>query len=185
MGSSRKITCGFADQRHCQVETAPHATGVGRSRLPGDITEVEPVEQVADAALSVGAGHMVQVCHQPQVLLAGEQVVHRRELACDADRATNRIGVAGQVVTCDQCLPAVGADQRGQDLHHRGLPGAVGAEQREHGALRNVEVDAVEHHVGAERLAQPGDGDSRLKFCDNHGSRPSEDAEREVMRVGS
>ena len=54
-------------------------------------------------------------------------------------------------------LAAVGADQRGQDLHHGGLAGAVGAEQREDRPLGDGQVDAVEHHLVAVRLAQPGD----------------------------
>ena len=97
---------------------------------------------------------MVQVRHQQQVLLAGEQVVHRRELAGDADRGADRIGLTGQVVAGNPHLATIGADERGQDLHDRGLAGAIGAEQREDRSRSHVQVDAVEHHVVAERFAQ-------------------------------
>ena len=40
------------------------------------------------------AAEVVQVGHQDQVLLAGEQVVDGRELAGDADRGADRVGVA-------------------------------------------------------------------------------------------
>jgi hypothetical protein len=100
---------------------------------------------------------MVQVRHQDQVLLAGEQVVDRRELAGEADRGAHRVGIGRQVVAGDADLAAVGADQGGQDVHHGGFPGAVGAEQREDRPLGDGEVDVIEHYLVAKRLPQPGD----------------------------
>ena len=93
---------------------------------------------------------MAQVSHQDQVLFAGEQLVHRRELAGDADRRAHRIRVVGNIVTGDAQLPGVGADQGGQDLHHGGLAGAVGAEQRKDRPLGDLQVDAVENDLVAE-----------------------------------
>ena len=43
-----------ADQRHRQVEPAPHAAGVGRDRLPGRVGQVEPLEQLGGAAPALG-----------------------------------------------------------------------------------------------------------------------------------
>ncbi len=63
-------------------------------------------------------------------------------------------GSRGQIVPGDAHLAAIGGDERGEDLHHRGLAGAVGAEQREDRPRGHVQVDAVEHHVVTERLAQ-------------------------------
>ncbi len=74
---------------------------------------------------------MVQTCHQEQVLLAGEQVVYRRELAGDADRSANRLRLPGQVVAGNPHLATISADERGQDLNHRGLACAIGTQQRE------------------------------------------------------
>src|SRR5258708_237301 len=61
----------------------------------------------------------------------------------------------------DPHLATVSADQRGQNLHRGGLAGAVGAEQGEDRSLRNVQIDAVEHNLVAERLSQPGSRDRR------------------------
>jgi len=114
---------------------------------------------------------VAQVGHQEQVLLAGEEVVDGGELAGDADHLAHRVRVAGHVMARDPHLAAVGAvgaDQGGQDVHRGGLAGAVGAEQREDGSLRNVQVDAVQHDLIAERLAQLGCLDRRLGSGGGH-----------------
>jgi hypothetical protein len=105
---------------------------------------------------------VVQVRHQAQVLLAGEEVVHRRELAGHADRGAYRIRFLDWIVARDPHLATVGADQRRKDLNRRGLAGAVGAEQREDRPLWNVQVDAVEDNLVAIRLAQPDCRDRRV-----------------------
>jgi hypothetical protein len=74
---------------------------------------------------------VVQVRHQDQVLLAGEQAVHRRELTGDSDRGADRIGLPSQIVAGDGRLTAVGADQRGQNLHRGGLPAPLGPSNEE------------------------------------------------------
>jgi hypothetical protein len=102
-----------------------------------------------------------QISHQPQVLLAGEQVVHRGELAGDADRGADRGWVASQVVPGHLDLPAVRRDQRGQYPDHGRLASPVRPEQREHGPAGHCQVDVIEHDLLAERLAQPGHRDAR------------------------
>ena len=143
-----------AHERHRQVEPAAHAAGVGGGRPVGGVAEVEAVEQLGGAPAARGAAEVVQVGHQDQVLAPGEQVVDGRELPGHADRGAHAVGVGGDVVAGDGQLAGVGADQRREDLDHRGLAGAVGAEQGEDRPLGDVEVDVVEHEVVAERLAQ-------------------------------
>ena len=167
---------GAADQGHRQVEPAPHAPGVGGGRLARRAGEVETVEQLGGAAPPGAASQVMQVGHQPQVLLTGEQTVHGRELAGDPDRGAHRIGIAGQVVARHVDLATVGGQQRGQDLHHGGLACAVGAEQREHRPLGHGEVDAVQHDEPGKRLLHPGGGDRqprRGSGGDGHGHSPS------------
>jgi hypothetical protein len=147
---------GVADQRHREVEPAPHATGVGGGRLLGRVDQVEPFEQFGGAPPAFGPAEMVQVRHEDEVLLTGEELVDGGVLAGDADRGAYRVGVTGQVMARDAYLAAVGADERGQDLHHGGLARAVGAEQREDRSLGDLQIDAVEHDLVAVRLAQPG-----------------------------
>jgi hypothetical protein len=80
---------------------------------------------------------VVQVGHQQQVLLAGEQVVDRGELAGDADRGAHRVGSVATSWPATRTSPP-SADQRGQDLHRGGLAGAVRAEQGEDRARGDV-----------------------------------------------
>ena len=90
-----------ADEGHRQVEPAAHAARVRRGRLAGGVDEVEPLEQLRDAPAALLLAEMAQVGHQAEVLLAGEQLVDRRELAGDADEAADRVGLAGDVVAGD------------------------------------------------------------------------------------
>jgi len=149
----------LTDQGHREVEPTPHAAGVGGRLLPGVRGQVEAVEQRRGTAPAVAAAQVVQVRHQPHVLLAGQQIVHRRELAGDADRGADRIGLGGYVMPGHPDLPAVRADQGGQDLHGGGLAGAVRAEQGKDRPLGHGQVDAVEDRRAAERFPQPGHGD--------------------------
>ena len=129
--------------------------------MPRGVGQVELVQQLGGAAAARGPAQVVQVGHEEQVLLAGEQAVDGGELAGDADRGPDGVRVGGQVVAGDADLAGVGGDQGGQDLDGGGLAGAVGAEQREDRALGDGQVDAVEHDLVAVGLAQPGGGDGR------------------------
>jgi hypothetical protein len=62
-----------ADQGHRQVEPAPHAPGIGDGRVAAHVGQVEPVQQLAGAAAAGTAVQVVEVRHQHDVLLAGEQ----------------------------------------------------------------------------------------------------------------
>ena len=104
---------GVADQGHRQIESAPHAPRVGGGRLPGRVDQIEAVEQGSRAKPPFRSAQVVQVCHQEQVLLAGEQVIHRRELAGDADRGANRVRLVGQVVAGNPRLASIGTDECG------------------------------------------------------------------------
>jgi hypothetical protein len=162
-----------ADQGHRQVEPPLHPAGVGAGRLPAGVGQVELVEQLGRAPPAPAPAQVAQVGHQGQVLGAGEQLVHRGELAGDPDRGTHRVRVPGHVMAADAHLAAVGADQGRQDVHRGGLAGAVGAEQREDRPLGNVQVDAVQHELVAERLAQPGRPDRRPRSGGGRGHAPS------------
>jgi hypothetical protein len=55
---------------------------------------------------------VLQIRDQDQVLPAGEQVVHRRELPGYPDRRADRVGVPGHVMAGDTHVATVGGDQR-------------------------------------------------------------------------
>jgi hypothetical protein len=113
---------------------------------------------------------VVQGRHEAEVLGAGEQVVDRGHLAGHADRRPHLLRVRGHVVPGDDRGAAVRRQQRGQDADDRGLPGAVRAEQRGDRAPLDGEVDAVEHDLVAEGLAQAAYRDRGI--CGRHGGTP-------------
>jgi hypothetical protein len=70
------------------------------------------------------------------------------------DRGADRVGLPSDVMAGDAHVTAVGGDQRREDLDGGGLAGTVGAEQREDRALGDSQIDAVEHDLVPEALAE-------------------------------
>ena len=161
VGSSRKMIRGSPTRRHREVEPAAHAAGVGRGRARRRVDQVEAVEQLRGAPAALRAAEVVQVGHQDQVLLAREQVVDGRELAGDADRGAHRVGILGP-----RSWPATRSSPASAPIRVERiwtivvLPAPLGPSSAKIGALGDVEVDAVEHDVVAEGLAQAGGGDA-------------------------
>src|SRR6202044_886525 len=91
----------IAEQGHGEVETTLHAARIGGHGLAGGVEEVEAIEQLAYPSPARIPTEVAEVGHQPQVLLAGEEVVHGGELSGDADGAPNTVRVGGQVVASD------------------------------------------------------------------------------------
>ena len=81
-----------------------------------------------------------------------EQVVDGGLLGGEADRGADGVRVVDDVVSGDAGGAAVGREQRGEDPDGRRLAGAVRAEQREHLAGLDGEVEPVEDARRAERL---------------------------------
>ena len=155
---------GLTDEGHRQVEPSSHPARVGRQRLVRGVGEVELLQQLGDPPSPSVAAEVAKVGHQPQVLGAGEQVVHGRELPGDPDDGPHPIGIGDHVVTGDAHGAGIGRDQGGQDADHRGLPRPVRTQQREDRALLHGQAHLVEHHMGAERLAHlPGHDPARWR----------------------
>ena len=150
-----------AHERHRQVEPSLHAARVGRDVLGGRIGQLEAFEEVGDPSSTLLAAEVVEVGHEPEVLAAGQEVVDRRELAGDADGRAHALRVRPQVGTADLDLAGVRREERRQDLDGRRLAGAVGTQQGEHRARRDLDVDPVEDEELAVRLAETGDLDGR------------------------
>jgi hypothetical protein len=123
-----------------------------------------------------------QVGHEPQVLRAGQQVVDRGELAGQGDRGAHGVRFAMQVVPRDAGLPAVGGGEGGQDVDGGRLARPVRAEQGEDRPFRHGQVEAVEHDLGAEGLAQARDRDGR-GVADGHGGCSSVKAQDRRMTM--
>ena len=82
---------------------------------------------------------------QDEVLPPAEDLVDGRELSGEADGLPHVRSLRGDIEAVDAGSPRVGLEQRGQDLHDRGLARPVRAEQGEDAAPRDVEVDAAQH----------------------------------------
>jgi hypothetical protein len=120
---------------------------------------MEPLEQPGGPPPAFGPAQVMQVGHEDQVLLPGEQLVHRGELAGDTDRRADQVWVGGRVVASHPGGPTVCGEQGGQDADCGRLARAVGPQQREHRAFGHVQVDAVEHCLLAKGLAEAPDRD--------------------------
>ena len=114
------------------------------------------------AALGLRAAHAVQAPDHDQVLEAGEVLVDGRVLAGEADAPAQLGGVADDVEARDEHGAGVGLQQRREHADRGRLAGAVGAEEPEHAARRDLEVDAVEGPDVAEGLHETGHADRRL-----------------------
>ena len=148
-----------ADERHREVETSSHASGVGRDRFLRGVDQVEPLEQLRYSPPALGLAEMPQIRDELQVLLAAEEPVDGRELTGDADHGADRVGLAGDIVAGDLDLAAVRGDEGRQDMDRRRLAGAVRSEKGVDRPLGDLEVDTVEDDLRAVRLAQPGGAD--------------------------
>ena len=138
--------------------------------LPGGLDEVESVQEVGNSASPIGARQVVEVGHEEQVLLARQQVVDRGELAGHADQGAHPLRIGPHVAPAHLDLTGVRGEHRGEHVHGRRLAGAVRAEEREHRARRDLEVDPVEDEGLAVRLAQTGDLDGRRRSVGGHDS---------------
>ena len=143
------------DERHRQVELAAHTTGIGRHQLLRRLRQVEPLQQAGDHPVGLAGAQPLEIGHQPQVLLAGQQLVHRGELAGHSDGRAYGLGLGRHIMAGDAYRAAVGLHQRGQHVDRRRLPRPIGAEQGEDRACGNIQIDAIEHDLVPICLSQP------------------------------
>jgi hypothetical protein len=143
-----------ADQPDGQVEAAAHAPGVRADRAVGRPSELEPHQQLGSAVLDLDPVQVVQAADHVEVLAAGEVPIDRGGLAGQTDGLAHGGGLAGHVVPGHLGLAGVGAQQGGEDADGGALAGTVGAEQPEHGAGRDGQVQVVQGLDRPEVLAE-------------------------------
>jgi MFS transporter len=90
---------------------------------------------------------------QDEVLPPAEDLVDGCELPGETDGLTHAGGLRRDIEAVDPGRPRVGRQERGQDVHHRGLARPVRAEQGED-APRHLEVHAAQHAQLLVRLLQ-------------------------------
>ena len=132
------------DEGGGEVEPAPHAAGVGRGGPVGRLGQPEAVEQLVGPGADGRPGQVGEPADEAEVLAAGEVLVHGGVLAGEADALAHRLRVGGDVEAQHLGPAGVRPEDGGEDADGRGLAGAVGAEQAEHGAGGDGEIDAGE-----------------------------------------
>ena len=170
---------GAADDAERDVEPTALPAGEVEAAGPPLLGEPDRLDHLVDVArVRVVAG---EVAHR---LLDGEvaEVARRSAARCRAGCATRRSAVRG-VGAEHVDVAAVARAVALEDLGGRGLAGAVGAEQGEHLAAHDVEVDAVDglrlavraaHAPGADRqVGAVGHRDDECARIRGRGHGPS------------
>ena len=129
------------DEAHGDVEAAAHATRIRRNPPCGRVGQREALEQVVRDLARVL--EVPQPGDQHEVLPPAEDLVDGRELAGEADGFPHVRTLRRDIESVDAGSPRIGLEQRGQDVHDRGLARPVRAKQGEDAAARDVEVDAA------------------------------------------
>jgi hypothetical protein len=160
-----------AHQRHGEIEPALHAPGVRPYSPVGRVDEPEPGQQLVHPGNGLTCRQVCEVGHQPQVLSPRQQLVDRGELPGHSDTAAYAVGLRPHVEPGDPGLSLICRNERGQDANHGGLTGAVGSQQRVHGAGGHDEVDATQNRLIPVRLRDPGDLDCCGSISHGHSVR--------------
>ena len=142
------------DQARGEVEPAAHAAGVGADLAVGGVGDPEALEQRVGARERLLARDLLQPREQAQVLAAGQAVVERGLLAGEGEAGARGRGLAHDVMACDERAAGGGGEQRREDPHGGRLAGAVVAQQAEHGARFDDEIQAAQGLGGAEGAPQ-------------------------------
>ena len=128
------------DERFGQAEPLLHAAGEAVDEVVALVGEVEQLEHVADDGFAaaardlVGDGEEVQELPDLHAVVHAEVVGHVADAFADADR------VARDAVAVDGAFAGGGAEQRGQEADGRAFAGAVGADEAEHLAGADLEI---------------------------------------------
>ncbi len=97
---------------------------------------------------------MVEAADHLQVGTSGQQLVHRRLLAGEADAWTHARRLADDVEAVNEGASFVRPQQRRQDANGGRLAGAVAAEQAQHATPGDLEVDLAQRPVWPEAFAE-------------------------------
>ncbi len=116
------------DQRDRDVDTSAHSAGIGGHSPVGGMRHVEPLDQFIGPPSRMPVPQPAQLTEEHQILTAGEEFVERGVLPRHTDARADLGRLSLDVESRDSCRPRGRAQQGGQDVDRRGLPGAVVAE---------------------------------------------------------
>ena len=155
---------GAAHQAGRDIEAAAHATRVGLDERGREVGEVELLEQLVATLAGCGLRHATEPADGLQVEPGAHQAVDGGLLRGDADAATHGGRLVHDVEPGDGGAALGRLAERREDADRRGLAGSVVAEQPEHGARSDVQVEVAQRPQLAEPLAEPGGGDSAVSL---------------------
>ena len=148
VGSSRNSTCGIRDQRPGDLEPAALTAAVGVDGPVDELAEAERVDDVGDAPGRGGRVEPPQPGVHGEVAATGEGSVDDRFLEHDRAHPARLDRLRGDVEAGQAGVAGRGGDGGGEHADGGRLAGTVGAEQTEHLAGGDVEVDAL-HRLDA------------------------------------
>ena len=134
------------------------------------VADVDEVGQLGETQVDLPLVQAVEPALESKQLDAGLLGVERGVLQGDADAQPHRFGVVGDVVAGDDGSAAGGGDQGAEHPDHRGLAGAVGAQEAVDLAGLDVEVDAGDGLGLAEATPQVLGGDGGAHGSCRHGA---------------
>jgi len=143
-GLVKEQQIGGHDQAGPDVQPAAHPARVATHRTAGRAGQVEGGEQLISSLSAGGAGQAAQAAEDDQVLIPRQVVIEGGELAGHGHPGPDRIPLAHHVEPQDTGGAAVRPGQGGQDADGGGLARPVRAEEPEHLAAPDREVDPIE-----------------------------------------
>ena len=120
---------GVVHQRRGQVESALHATRVGRDASVERVAEIDHPGELAQSLIGLGVGQAVEPRLHAQQLGAGLLGIESDVLQRDSDAGAHPTRLGGDVVPAHRGSSRGGAEQGAQHAHGGGLAGAVGSEE--------------------------------------------------------
>ena len=133
-----------ADQARTEVKPPAHPPGIGASQPVAGLDETELLEHGGGARLRRAPAQTEQAGDHLEVLTPGHRRLDGRELARQADHATDRGRILAGVVAGDEQRARVGSQQRRHHPHEGRLAGPVRAEHRRHLPALGDQVQAVQ-----------------------------------------
>ena len=154
-GLVQQQQAGPADQAGAEVEAAAHAAGIRAHHPVRSVAEPQPIDDGGGLMAGRRAGETEKPRHHLDVLAPGHGRLDSGVLPGEGDHPAHLGRVADRVDAVYPQAAAVRAEQRGHQVHERGLAGAVRTQQSEHLARAHRQAQPVQGLGLAEGLAEP------------------------------
>ena len=146
---------GLVDERQGDAQALPHAVGEAAGLGVGPVEQPHHVEHLGDALLADLAVHLAE---HAQVAPGGHVAVEHGVVHEAAQMAQRPLPVGGHFVVEHLRVAAGGVDEAEDHADGGGLAAAVGAEEAEHVAPADGDVQVVDGAQPLEVFGQPVSG---------------------------